>query len=174
MSNANTKNSTSMLRAVTEVDLPHLRQWRNHPDICRFMYTQHEITQAEHQAWFARMQENPNVHLLLYIEHDEPIGFAQLTVHGHRSEWGFYVAPSAKKGTGRKLGQRVLDYAFGELKLSKVSGEALCFNEGSIAFHKALGFTHEGTLRQHASIHGEIKDVLCFGLLKSDWLAISK
>lgn len=163
-----------MLRAVDEQDLPILRRWRNHPDIQRYMYTQHEITRDEHQAWFTRMQANPGIHLLLYTEGSEPLGYAQLTVHGHRADWGFYVAPDAPKGTGRKLGQQVLEHAFAELKLEKVCGEALDFNTGSIAFHTGLGFTHEGTLRAHASINDELVDVRCFGLLKAEWLATSE
>ncbi|MCC5879122.1 MAG: UDP-4-amino-4,6-dideoxy-N-acetyl-beta-L-altrosamine N-acetyltransferase [Idiomarina sp.] len=166
--------SKSILRAVTEQDLPTLRQWRNHPDIKRFMYTQHEITEAEHQSWFARMQDNPDVHLCLYMEDGKAMGYAQLTRHGHRAGWGFYVAPDAEKGTGRKLGHRVLDYAFSDLKLEKVCGEALRFNEASIAFHQALGFTHEGTLRAHAYVNNDAVDVLCFGLLKAEWLAKQK
>ncbi|RUO30007.1 UDP-4-amino-4,6-dideoxy-N-acetyl-beta-L-altrosamine N-acetyltransferase [Aliidiomarina sedimenti] len=158
------------LRQVDVTDLPILRRWRNHPDIRRYMYTQHEITAHEHQAWFERMQTNPQVHLLMYVEDGTPRGYAQLTVKAHRADWGFYVSPDAKKGTGRKLGHTVLDYAFHELQLEKVCGEALSFNEGSIAFHKALGFTHEGTLRAHACIRSDFVDVFCFGLLKADWL----
>lgn len=162
--------SIELLRKVEAKDLPTLLLWRNHPDIRQYMYTQHKIAPQEHQAWFERMQENPYVHLLMYAENGVSLGFAQLTVKGHRANWGFYVSPSARKGTGRKLGQQVLDYAFKEMELVKVCGEALCFNEGSIAFHKSLGFMHEGTLRAQACIRKEFVDVVCFGLLKTEWL----
>lgn len=162
------------LRQVEEKDLSLLLRWRNHPDIRQYMYTQHEITLHEHKAWFKRMQENPQIHLLMYVEGGIPRGYAQLTVKGHRADWGFYVAPDARKGTGRKLGKQVLEYAFNQLQLKKVCGEALSFNEGSIAFHKSLGFMQEGTLRAHACIRNDFIDVFCFGLLKTEWLTKEK
>ena len=32
------------LRRLTEDDVPMILPWRNHPDVRRFMYTQHEIS----------------------------------------------------------------------------------------------------------------------------------
>lgn len=46
-----------VLRPMTEADLAQVLAWRNHPDIRANMYTQHEITMAEHRAWWDRMHE---------------------------------------------------------------------------------------------------------------------
>jgi hypothetical protein len=39
---------------MRESDLETLLRWRNHPDVRKCMLSQHEITLAEHRAWFDR------------------------------------------------------------------------------------------------------------------------
>ena len=152
-------------------DLEQVLTWRNHPDIRRYMYTQHEISLEEHTRWFERASQDGKRHLLVYEQDTIPLGF--ISVHeiagGGIADWGFYVAPDAEKGTGMQLGQAALLYAFKEAGLHKLCGEALIYNERSIGFHQKLGFTREGTLRdQHFDGHG-YHDVVCFGLLASEW-----
>ncbi len=47
----------------------------------------------------------------------------------------------------------------------------LASNTASLAFHRRLGFTEEGVLRQqHRGADGaHYHDVHCFGLLRADW-----
>jgi RimJ/RimL family protein N-acetyltransferase len=90
------------------------------------------------------------------------------------ADWGFYLAPDAPKGSGRELGKQALDYAFTQLGLHKVCGQALGFNKRSIAFHTALGFTEEGCLREQHFNDGKFHDVVCFGLLSHEWQARAK
>lgn len=159
------------LRPMTEADLKQVLRWRNHGDIRRYMYTTHEISLEEHRNWYTNVSKNPAVHLLIYEHLGQACGFVNIT-RGRCiqiADWGFYLASGAPKGVGRSLGKQALAYAFEELDLHKVCGQALGFNERSIAFHKALGFTEEGRLRdQH--FDGEVfHDVMCFGLLKHEW-----
>lgn len=160
------------VRSVTKADLPRLLAWRNHPSVRSYMYSQHEITEMEHQKWFERVLADEQRHLLVYSEHQLPVGFAQLAVTDQRADWGFYLSPDASKGTGTRLGFKVLDKAFFELQLHKVVGEALDFNQASIAFHQKLGFVNEGRLRDQVRINQMYHDVLCFGLLASEWRQI--
>ena len=164
-------NNSQLLRDVTVEDLPMLLAWRNHPDVRRFMYSQYEIQPEEHQNWFAKVSQDPSRVVLLYSEKQTPLGFCQFTIYQGRAEWGFYLAPDASKGTGRRLGKAAIDFAFLERQWHKVSGEALGYNKPSIKFHNKLGFTEEGCLREHAEVDGQFYDVLCFGLLRSEWLA---
>lgn len=159
------------LRPMTEADLEQVLYWRNHPRVRRFMYTTHEIALEEHSKWFSSATCNPAVDLMIYELHGQARGFVNITRTRcpEVADWGFYLAPDAPKGTGRSLGMQALTYAFEELGLHKLCGQALGFNERSIAFHKALGFTEEGCLRdQHFDGH-EFHDVVCFGLLEHEW-----
>lgn len=159
------------LRPMIEDDLKLVLQWRNHADIRRYMYTTHEIEMEEHRNWFANASKNPAVYLLIYEYLGQACGFVNIT-RGRCfqvADWGFYLAPDAPKGTGRSLGKQALVYAFDELELHKVCGQALGFNERSITFHKALGFTEEGRLRDHHFDGAAFHDVVCFGLLEHEW-----
>lgn len=161
------------IRLMTSEDLNRVLSWRNHPDIRRYMYTQHEIPLAEHQCWFEQASQNPHKHLLIFEADDTPLplGFIQLTQLNDSpvAEWGFYVAPEAPKGAGQRLGRAALKHGFEELGLQKVCGQVLIYNEPSIRLHCTLGFQQEGLLREQHYDGQTYHDVLCFGLLLSEW-----
>ncbi|WP_230714510.1 GNAT family N-acetyltransferase [Marinobacter shengliensis] len=52
------------LRPMTESDLEQVLQWRNHPEVRRYMYTTHEIRLEEHSKWFMNATTNPAIELL--------------------------------------------------------------------------------------------------------------
>ena len=152
-------------------DLALVLAWRNHPDVRRYMYTQHEISLAEHQRWFESSLADPSRRLLIFEQHHEPLGFVNFneTGLGGIVDWGFYAAPDAPKGSGRQLGYAALKHAFSELKLHKVCGQALAYNERSIQFHQSLGFQQEGILRDQHFDGERSHHVICFGLLCHEW-----
>lgn len=156
---------------MNEGDFELVLSWRNHPDVRRYMYTQQEISFEEHSRWFARASQDPDRHLLLFVANAQPLGFINIhqIASGGVADWGFYAAPYAPKGTGRALGQAALRYAFRTARLHKLCGQVLAFNERSIRFHLSLGFQHEGVLRQQNFDGQKYHDVVCFGLLASEW-----
>lgn len=159
------------LRPMDETDLEQVLTWRNHPEIRRFMYTQHEITLEEHTRWFESAAIDPDRYLLMFEINTTPVGFINIhrVASGGIADWGFYAAPDAPKGTGSALGKAALRYAFEEAELHKLCGQALAFNERSIHFHLNLGFQREGTLRHQHFDGQQYHDVVCLGLLASEW-----
>lgn len=159
------------VRPMGERDLEQVLAWRNHPEVRRYMYTQHEISLAEHTRWFNKASQDQSRHLLVFEVSGCPRGFAsihQIDVGG-AADWGFYVAPEAPKGTGSALGRAVMQYAFETTGLHKLCGQALAFNDRSIRFHLRMGFQREGVLRQQHFDGQQYHDVICFGLLSSEW-----
>jgi UDP-4-amino-4,6-dideoxy-N-acetyl-beta-L-altrosamine N-acetyltransferase len=163
-------NTRDDIRKMSEGDLPLVRQWRNHPDVRRYMYTQHEISVEEHQQWYAEKSVDPSRHLLIFEVESVPMGF----VHFHRlngggiADWGFYIAPDSPRGTGTALGEAALAYAFGR-NFHKVCGQALAYNERSIRFHLRLDFKQEGVLRDQHFDGENYHSILNFGLLAVEW-----
>lgn len=159
------------VRPMTEGDLKRVLSWRNHPEVRRYMYTQHEIAFEEHARWFARASQDPARHLLVFEIDTLPVGFVNIhqIASGGIADWGFYAAPDAPKGAGRALGQAALRYAFETVTLRKVCGQALAFNERSIRFHLNLGFQQESVLHHQHFDGQQYQDVVCFGLLASEW-----
>ena len=156
------------LRPLAVDDLETIRAWRNHPNVRSSMFSTSEISREEHQGWFDRASADAARRLLLLERDDRAIGFVQFQILGGGgiAEWGFYVAPGAKKGTGGLLARHALRFAFRDAGFHKVCGRVLAFNEPSIAFHLKFGFQREGILREHHFDGSRYHDVLCFGLLK--------
>lgn len=153
-------------------DLDAVRAWRNRPEVRRVSLTQHEIDAAEHAAWFERVSQDTRRRQWIVEEHGVALGyvnFADVERSG-TAQWGFYAAPGARKGAGRTLGAAALREAFSVLALHKVCGQALANNEASIKLHLALGFREEGRLREQCRIDGCYQDLVCFGLLRSEWV----
>jgi UDP-4-amino-4,6-dideoxy-N-acetyl-beta-L-altrosamine N-acetyltransferase len=159
------------MRPMVKTDLALVRSWRNHPDIRRYMFTQHEITLDEHAHWFEQVCLNPLKHVLIFEMDGQAFGFVSLyeTGPGGIAEWGFYAAPDAPKGTGRSMGLAALNHAFSHLSLHKVCGQAVAYNHRSIRFHQHLGFRQEGLLHDQHFDGEHYHDVLCFGLLGHEW-----
>lgn len=162
---------TCTIRSLTYADLGDVLAWRNHPDVRRFMFTQHEISMSEHLQWYENTLKIRNLQMLIVEESDQALGYVQLsdvTPHGV-ADWGFYTKPGAPKGSGYKLGKTALNYAFKILQLHKICGQALEFNQASVSFHRRLGFSQEGFLREQKNINGQRHNLICFGLLAEEW-----
>lgn len=159
------------IRPMESDDLEMVLTWRNHPEIRRYMLSQHVITFDEHRDWFERVSNDETKRLLIVQEGPLALGFVQFFGVASRAiaDWGFYAAPEAAKGSGAKLGAVALTFAFQELQLHKVCGQALGFNEASKRFHRSLGFREEGRLREQHLIGGAYHDLICFGLLSNEW-----
>lgn len=161
------------VRRMTDADLEQVLAWRNHEEVRRYMYSRHEISWTEHTHWFERAARDRNRHLLILEVDSVPRGF--INIHhcapSGVADWGFYTAPDAPKGTGRQLGNAALDYAFNEAGLHKICGQALMHNGRSIKFHLRLGFQQEGLLRDQYFDGNQYHNVICFGLIASEWLS---
>lgn len=160
------------LRPMTVDDLENVLKLRNHPEIRRYMLTQHEIRISEHVAWFKRASHNPQIELLVFELNEMCCGFVQFKESGYKgvADWGFYTAPDAPKGTGKNLGHAALTHAFTNERFHKICGQALHWNQPSIMFHRSLGFTQEGVLRSQHFDGATYHDLICFGLLKYEWV----
>lgn len=162
-----------LLRAVEEKDLELLLTWRNSERIRANMYTGHEITLAEHRAWFERLTRGGEAFAFLFEAHGRPLGVVNLNHldwRNKRCHWGFYLGEAdSPPGSGTRMAYLALLHIFEELKLHKVIGEAFAFNTASIAYHRKLGFSQEGHFVEHVLKDGSYLDILCFALLSRDW-----
>lgn len=161
------------LRPLTEEDLSLVLLWRNSPEVRMSMFRSTEISVEEHIAWFERTRYDPSsfyfLHFTNEIEADGLVYFTQYDRVARTAFWGFYKAPGAIPGTGRRMGVEALDYSFFELKLHKLSGEALANNGASLRFHKKLGFTQEGLFRDGHYNGATYVDVVRFAILDAEW-----
>jgi UDP-4-amino-4,6-dideoxy-N-acetyl-beta-L-altrosamine N-acetyltransferase len=158
------------IRPAQQRDLLELLIWRNHPNIRRFMLTQHEISLDEHKAWFDRTVLDQDRSILIIEDGDRPIGYVQFRgITGEYVDWGFYVDPCSPKGSGRKLAMIALTHAFDYMGLTRIRGKALPFNQASIKLHLSCGFLQEQNREKIKLEDGRIEDLICFILERSAW-----
>ena len=161
------------LRPLIEADLQMVLAWRNAPEVRCNMFTSHEITEAEHRAWFDRVRDDPQSRWFIYTDaQGEPEGvvsFTQLRAQNGSAFWGFYAGTNAKRGAGTKMGLDALDKAFDEMRLHKLNAEVVCGNDTSMNFHKKLGFSQEGLFRDYHFDGEKYVDVVRLGILASEW-----
>ena len=161
------------LKPLTTDYLELILPWRNAPAVRRAMYSHHEISLPEHQAWFARAQEDPSREWYLY--HDiagEPQGVVYFTDIDRQQKtafWGFYAKPGAAMGMGLRMELEAVDLAFSEFKFHKLNCEVLADNPKVVNLHKKVGFTEEGHFREQHENGSERVDVIRLGLLATEW-----
>lgn len=134
-------SSPGYLRPAQVTDLKLIFSWRNHPDIKYFMRSSTLLDWDEHVSWFKRKKANGE-HVLLFEIADITLGF----VHFKRTnnpdvvEWGFYTAPDAPRGTGRRMCTMAILYIFQHTAPDQIIGNVKHDNLRSQRLHEILGF----------------------------------
>jgi UDP-4-amino-4,6-dideoxy-N-acetyl-beta-L-altrosamine N-acetyltransferase len=137
------------------------------------MFTQHEISMEEHQAWFARTRNDPRTRWFLYLDkNSQPMGvvyFTQIDREQKTAFWGFYASPDATLGTGIRMSSQAIDKAFADLGIYRLNADVLSSNSRSFEMHKSVGFIEEGRFREQFFNGQERVDVIRLGFLAIDW-----
>jgi UDP-4-amino-4,6-dideoxy-N-acetyl-beta-L-altrosamine N-acetyltransferase len=162
------------LRLVEPADSARLLAWRNSPDVAAHMYTDHRISQAEHDRWFAGALAGEDRRYWIIEADDAPIGLANLAridADARRCEWAYYLGePSTRgQGLGARIEYIVLRHVFETLRLNKLWCEVLAGNEAVWKLHESFGFVREALFREQVVKNGRFQDVVGLGMLKRDW-----
>lgn len=164
------------LRPLALADIIRVREWRNLPEVARYMYTDHEISEAEHASWFGKALDSPDRRYWIIELDSTPVGLANvydINPSHRRAYWAFYLAdPTVRgRGVGSATERFVLRWAFEELALNKLCCEVLGSNEGVVAMHQKFGFSIDGTLRSHIWKRDRFEDVVALSILAEEWRA---
>lgn len=164
---------------LKEEHLDLIRNWRNSPEVSKFMYTDHHISKEEHRKWFNRIKDDPTKSYWIIEVDNNYVGVVNLydiNMLNRRCYWGFYLADSSVrgKGVGRLVELNILTYVFESLNLNKLCGEVLSSNDIAVTIHKKYGSKIEGKFRQHVCKGGIFHDIVCIGILKEEWLDLKK
>jgi len=92
------------------------------------------------------------------------------TIRSRSAELAYWIAPEHHgKGYGSDAVSRVIKYAFEDRNLRRLGACVGSFNDASISLLETLGFEREGIRRQAAWYRGNYHDLICYGLLRSEW-----
>lgn len=150
-----------------------LHEWRQRPDIARFMYSQRPILWDDHLSWLESLPKDGSRRHWVIQHGEQPVGSAYLTeidLTLGRAMFGMYVAVEGARvlGVGGAAEFLALDKAFA-LGLQKVSCEVFAINEAPRRMHLRMGFRQEGTFRRHARCDGAWTDVHRLSILREEW-----
>lgn len=166
------------LRRLRLDDITRVREWRNLPDVARYMYTDHHISEGEHARWFGDALDRPDRRYWIIELDGNSVGLAnivEISERHRRASWAFYLADPAVRGRGvGSFTERfMLRYAFEELGLHKLCCEVLGSNEAVVAMHQKFGFVIDGTLRQHIWKEDHFEDVVTLSMTEDEYRARS-
>lgn len=138
------------------------------------MYTDHAITPEEHAAWFRRARTRDDARYWIITTGGIDVGLVNLVDidrHHGTASWAFYIADVAArgKGIGAYTEYTVLEIAFGDMGLRKLSCEVLASNSAVLAMHERFGFVREGCFREQIRKSGGTVDVYRLGILAREW-----
>ncbi len=150
--------------------------WLNDPRVNRYLETRYEGQTLDTVRAFVKAQsaaENSVLFGIFLRENERHIGNIKLgPVMDHQpvADVSLFIGDVDCWGRGyatEALGQ-VVEYAFRERGLIKLSAGAYAANEASVAAFKKVGFQVECVQRRHYLLEGKPSDVVLMGLCCDD------
>jgi RimJ/RimL family protein N-acetyltransferase len=150
-----------------------VRQWRNHPEVRRWMYHQHEISEEEHRDWLHWLQRTDKMIVFIaFVERDKPVAVVNL----QNINWsmatadiGVYTVESGY-GYGGSALKVLMDWAFDYPRAFERLGVECFDGNPALKLYYSLGFKWEGCKRSAAILDGRRVNVFILGLSRTDWL----
>lgn len=169
------KTKRLLLRPYREENIPTLTRLLGAKEVAATtLRIPHPYTEADARA-FLKAQESPASKFGMFeLSSGDLIGGIGLSVeerHQH-AELGYWVGvPYWGKGYATEAAREMLRHGFEDLKLNRIFAGVFAGNPASEQVLLKIGFTHEGTMRQHFLKNGRFLDDQFYGILASDWHA---
>jgi RimJ/RimL family protein N-acetyltransferase len=162
-------------------DVPLIAGWFEHlEDLAMFdrqlpMPLNSEAMKAGWRETLAETEPRSNYWFTIDDRAGEVVGIAGLQdinyVHGDGVLPIYLAEPVRRKGIGLRVGAMLLDLAFDQLRLNRVTSFYRADNVATSRLVQAIGFSEEGRMRKAWFADGKHLDIVVIGILASEWLA---
>ena len=167
------------IRKVEESDLDLVYRWYQSPDFVglfspeeRF-YTKAQLRSFLQRAEMVRTEDATRIDFIIEKPDRTPIGIADLTAISHRSRHATLSGCIAKEfryaGYGAITAVMIIDFAFKELNLLKISAHVFADNVVAIRLNERLGFKREGILEKECFFGGRFHDLLYMRIFRTEF-----
>lgn len=166
------RGETVTLRTVEREDADLLQRAYNEPAFQRGFLIPHPTNRRGIETRIAdTVEDNDDCIYLLTCVDGEPVGGVSLReIRGPHAMLAYWLLPRARgDGYVTEATSLLVDHAFENLGLHRVFAWTIDDNHPSKAVLRRLGFSHEGTYREHVFTRGEYHDTEHYGLLESEW-----
>jgi len=165
------------LRTVEREDVDFFHEYKNPPAVHRSFVWPYPENRDAIEEYLFEGGDDGDVKLLVTVPGEDgdpqPVGSVGLGVEDERTregDLGVWIAePSWGEGYGTEASERLVDYAFEERNLHRVTARVLEGNEGSKRIWEKLGFEHEARLRDSEFMDGTYRDMHVYGVLEDEW-----
>lgn len=93
------------LRPVEQKDMDLLYSWANDHTVRENAFHTEPIPYEDHKKWFNSLMDDHDQKQFIFMQDEEPVGQARITICGETAEIGYSVAPE-KRGSG--LGKELI------------------------------------------------------------------
>ncbi|MFQ6014718.1 MAG: GNAT family N-acetyltransferase [Anaerolineae bacterium] len=163
------------LRAIEREDLSRFVRWLNDPEVVQYLTIYTPFSMAEEERWFERQLEDDSS-TILAIEtldgtHIGNVGLHKIDWKNSHAELGIFIGEKEywDQGYGSDAVMAMLNFAFNEMNLHRVSLGVYAFNKRAIRCYEKCGFRHEGTEREVVFKNGNYHDHLIMGILRHEF-----
>ena len=126
------------------------------------------------QSWISRQAENPSTRNFAIVVRASGqlcgcigLGFDDAN---QTAELGYWIGvPFWNEGFCTEAARAVIDLGFSTRDLHKIQARHLGCNLASGRVMQKIGMTREGVLREHVLRYDERHDLVCYGILRSEW-----
>jgi UDP-4-amino-4,6-dideoxy-N-acetyl-beta-L-altrosamine N-acetyltransferase len=158
-------------------DTHYIIRWRNDENVKRNLYSQSDLTEAQHLNWFHNQITTGRCSQFIIEENclgGRPLGtvfIKNIDKKNQKGEFGIFIGEAWGRGKGYAslATALILDYAFKELKLNRVYLTVFCDNLPAIKAYERVGFVREGLLRQDYLRSDGFVDVVYMGITAELW-----
>jgi diamine N-acetyltransferase len=170
------ESSKLLLKPIEEEDILRLLELRWEKDTMQYLV--HEpISKNKQFEWYKGLSDT-DVALTIFLKNDNKtelvgtIGLYGINWRHQLANWRIRLSPSVwGKGIAYESSNMLMDYAFNTLNLRKICSTSFADNKAVVKLLHKLGGKEEGLLRQHFYLNGEFRDIISWGILKSDYLS---
>ncbi len=137
------------LAKLDEDMLEQVRQWRNSPEVAKYMFTQNHISPKQQRAWFEKLrQDSSRAYFVIYYK-NEAIGVANLSSENdipiseaQRIYAGYYLGNNRYRGTVVAFFPALTlnDYCFNDLNCNEMAAQVIAENQAAVRFNQTLGY----------------------------------
>lgn len=165
------------LRAFELDDYETTHAWRKDQDILKGIVGMKYFVSSEYEKKWMNdaIFNNDSIKLAICLkEADRHVGNVYLTNIDHVNKncmFGIFLGDKSTwgKGLASEATILILNHAFYELGMVRVSSRQLSNNKSSIKLHERCGFKQEGVLRKAVFKNGEYSDLNLMSILREDF-----
>ncbi|MFW9929751.1 MAG: GNAT family N-acetyltransferase [Candidatus Thorarchaeota archaeon] len=151
--------------------------WDNNPDVRKYTHNLFPKTSAEHKKYMESGQDRTPREIGFEVWHkgdDKPIGFIRFNYIDWADRLGNYSLQIGdlsywNKNLELEATFLLLEYAFNELNLVKITTDMYEMNTASWKICEKLGMNRELVLKKQAYLKGKYVDIYQYSLFKDDW-----